>query len=470
MLRRCFGLSLLLIFFPFAGCQSFMELARAMEEKENEDAQPPSKLKQNERERQIESARQNESVRHADSRRDVNVPDDGYFRLILNEKTGSFSLYFLSDPEKVRYEPLFNSSDPSASYLTAYVDGQVYHLGNSKQFKTRFERIGGAPAIVYESSFLIVTQIFTPIKTLSSPVANGVMISYTIENTATQRSSIGLRMLLDTELGEGRKQVPFITNTQIVSSELLLEGSSEERFWVSRGKTTALMGSIVSPVDAEEKGPDIVHMANWKRLNDTPWRLRYLKGRSFNNLPSSIRDSAVCYFFGPAMVDRNNTISYTIYLTTEDIAWYNMTAPLPVGTATMMNPPAPSAKPAAAPAPVSAAPAPAAAQPPSQVPSPLPAPAPVPAPVPEPAQQTTAVVVPAPVYIDNTTIDIALIEAEARAEAGHYYREGIHEDVNTLFLLKLQDILDQFVDGHILLNEQDLINIEGAIEKLRVRN
>jgi len=336
---------------------------------------------------------------------------------------------------------LFNSDDPSASYMTAYVDGNVYQLGSSRQFKSRFERIEGSPAVIHESSFLTVTQIFKPVKTTSSAVANGVMVSLIIENTATQRSSVGLRMLLDTDLGEGRRQVPFITNTQVVSSELLLEGNSNERFWVSRGKNTALMGSIISPVDSKERGPDLVHLANWKRLNDSPWRLRYREGRSFNNVPNSVRDSAVCYFFGPVMIDRNTQTAYTIYLTTEDIAWYNMNAPLASGSATLMQVPPPPA------------------------PSPIPVPA-----IPAPEPLKTAVVVPEPVYIDNATIDLALVEAEAIAEAEHYYRAGIHEDAYVLFLIKLQDILDQFVNGQIIINEQDIKNIEGAIERLRVRN
>ncbi|MCL2210541.1 MAG: hypothetical protein FWB95_01315, partial [Treponema sp.] len=339
-LRRWFAVSFLLIFFSLCGCQSFLALAKAMGE--DEETTAPRKLKHNERERKSDSLNEmphDEEAKQSETKTKTKAPDDGFFRLVLNEKKGSFSLYFLADPVSMRYESLFNSSDPSASYITVYFDSNVYKLGSSKHFKTRLTRIDGAPAIVYESSFLILTQIFTPIRTSSSNVANGVMITLTAENIGTQMSSVGLRMLIDTDLGEGRRQVPFITNTQIISSELLLEGNSEERFWVSRGKNTALMGSIVSPFAGEdnENGPDAVHIANWKRLNDTPWKLRYMEGRSFNYIPNSIRDSAVCYYFGPSMLDRGDLLSYKIYLTTEDIAWYNLTAPLPVSTASILE-------------------------------------------------------------------------------------------------------------------------------------
>jgi len=341
------------------------------------------------------------------------IPDDGFIRLILNGKKGSFSLYYLSDPQKMRYEPLFNSKQPSASFLSVYIDDKVYRLGNSRQFHTKIEKYNGDTALVFESSFLKVTQIFTPIKTFSSKAANGVMITINIQNTATQRSFVGLRMLLDTELGEGRKRVPFITNTQVVTSELLIEGNSSERFWISRGKKTALMGSIVNPVDGCGKGPDIVHIANWKKLKDTPWRLSYSQGRSFNNLPYSSDDSAVCYYFGPEMLDHDKILSYAVFLTTEDIAWYNLSVPQPNMTASIVGTTSKSAS----------------------------------------ANRV------------ELTVNIPAIESQARIEAA-----ARHENANTIILLKLQEILNQFIEGQIYLNERDLTEIEKAIERQKTRN
>jgi hypothetical protein len=367
------------------------------------------------------------------NRNSAEIPDDGYIRLVLNDKTGSFSLYFLSDPQTIRYEPLFNADEPLASFLSVNVDGNVYRLGGSRQFTTKIERLNGDPALVFDSPFVKVTQIFTPVKTSGSSMANGIMITIRIQNISSQRASIGVRMLLDTNLGEGRKRVPFLTNTQVVNSELLIEGGSGEKFWISRGTKTTLMGSIVNPVEGDGdlplgKGPDLVHIANWKRLNDASWRLRYLQGRSFNNLPHSIGDSAVCYYFGPEILDRDKISSYTVFLTTEDLAWYKISTPPPHLTASTTQ--EMESKPAV--------------QEQKQ----------------EPENQTYI-----PVYIEETTINIPAIEAQARYEATEN-----DEDVNTLTLLKLQEILNQFINGQILLNEHDLTAIERAIERHDIRN
>jgi len=381
------------------------------------------------------------------------MPQDGFIRLVVNERNGSFSLYYLANPEIMRYEPLFNAKDPEASFMSVYVDGKIYRLGKSRRFKTRFEKQSGLPAIVHESSFLKVTQVFTPIRTLTSPVVNGIVMTITIENKLAKISSVGLRVLLDTELSEERTSVPFITNTRIISSEAILDSNSEERFWITRGQRTSLMGSVVNPDNSSGISPDYVHIANWKRLNDTPWKLRYSEGRSFNKIPQSVRDSAVCYYFNPKTMEGYNSAVYTIFLTTEDIAWYNLYAPAAPATASILTPQ--TQRPAPAPAPAPAAPPP---------PPPPPAPVAIITPEPEPEieieEELKNIVIPGHLYIELPTIDIVAIEREAQADAIFN-----NQDVHTVTLVKLQEILNQFINGEIYLNEQDLIEIESAIER-----
>jgi len=379
-----------------------------------------------------------------DRRRDPSkVPNDGYIRLVLNNKTGSFSLYYLADPKTVHYEPLFNAEEPLATFLSINIDGNVYRLGNTKQFKTKIDRLNGDPALVFESTFARVTQLFTPIKTSGSDAVNGVMITIRVQNISSVKSAIGVRMLLDTNLGEGRRRVPFLTNTQIVTSETILDGNSNELFWISRGGRISLMGSVVNPVDGMGKGPDLVHIANWKRLNDAKWKLPLSKGRSFNNLPYSINDSAVCYYFGPEILDRDKILTYTVFLTTEDLAWYKLSSVPPHIT---------DSKAAAASKSHSASkPAETASKPT------------------EPAEQTTeqavTVIDPESIYTVDSTINIPAIESQARQEAA-----ANNGNANTLTLIKLQEILNLFINGQIFLSEQDLTEIEQSIERHRTRN
>ena len=247
---------------------------------------------------------------------------DGFIRLVLNEKQGSFSLSYVPNAYASLYEALFVSRNPRSSYLTLSLNGRIHRLGVSNIFSSKIERLDGDPALVFESPALKVIQSFSPIKTGNSKNANGMKITINISNISEHDVLAGIKFLIDTELGERKGMAPFITENKSITSEALIDSSSGERYWMSKGEIVSLMGSITNPLDLDAKVPDFIHFANWKRLDDVPWKLQYIEGRSFNYFPYSINDSAVCYFFEPAEIHAGNSVSYTVLLTTEDIAWY----------------------------------------------------------------------------------------------------------------------------------------------------
>ena len=247
---------------------------------------------------------------------------DGFIRLVLNEQLGSFSLSYVPNAFDSLYEPLFTSRNPRSSYMALSVNGRIHRLGISNIFNTRIERHDGDPALVFESPTLRLSQAFSPIKTGNFQNVNGMKITITIENMSEYAALIGLKFLIDTELGERKGMAPFVTEKRTISAETVIDRFSGERYWMSRGEIISLMGSIANPLDNNARLPDFIHFANWKRLDDTPWKLKYVEGRSFNYFPYSINDSAVCYFYEPAEIHAGNSVSYTVILSTEDIPWY----------------------------------------------------------------------------------------------------------------------------------------------------
>jgi len=264
-----------------------------------------------------------------------NEANNGMIRLVLNSRTSSFSLFYAPDPEgnlrvsrsaelnkKNAYIPLISHKNPNTSYLSLYVNKKIHRLGKSRSFKTNFNMLNGDPAFIFESEALLVTQSFTPVKTTNASSANGVMITVSIENKKDEEISVGLKMLLDTILSERRGSHQFEIGKRVIKDETQIKGLSGEKYWISRGNGVSLMGSIVNPENLNDPPPDYIHFANWKRLNDASWSLRYYEGRSFNNLPYSINDSAVCYYYEPVVIARGQIINYSIYLTSEDAQWY----------------------------------------------------------------------------------------------------------------------------------------------------
>lgn len=341
---------------------------------------------------------------------------DGFIRMLIDEKTGRFELSFLTDPDKAKYSQLFYKN-ANTSFLDININGAYYRLGEAREFETRVDVENEEPVVYYESDFLTVKMSFTPVKTISSPNANGIRVRIRIINKSDEEPDVGLRMVIDTSLGEGRKNIPFITENINIKNEKIIESSSDERYWISRGKDISLMGSIADPFDNRAKKPDYLHFANWKKLSDVPWKASYHEGRSFNKLPYSIGDSAVSYYWEPSFLGKGKTLIYNVYLTTEDGEWYH-----PETNGIQVNP------------------------------------APVNPFVEESTPETPSVPYE---QVSQPAFNMSLLENEARALSA---RTG--EDYNVIILRLLQNTLNRFIAGEISLNENDLRQIDAAIERL----
>jgi len=322
---------------------------------------------------------------------------DGYIRLSIDKNTGGFSIFFLTDESSMTYEPLFNHRDPSATFLAVNVNGKIYRFGESRVFSSKTELVNGNPAVIYESEFLLVKKIFSPVITTDSLVTNGIKITVIVENKSILPLSVGLRMLIDTNLGEGKGKIPFITENLKITGEKILNFNSGENYWVSRGSNVSVMGSIINPSNEISKEPDFLHFANWKRLNDAPWKVTYYEGRSFNLSPYSIGDSAVCYYYEPDILNKDESFTYIIFLTTEDKAWYMPKIPMKTAGNT-------------------------------------------------PLQKQQGVIV----------------------EYSNLY-DNFEKESDLLTLHKLQDTLEKFISGEIVLNEQDLAEIELSIARIKAK-
>jgi hypothetical protein len=250
---------------------------------------------------------------------------DGRIRLVINEATGRFSLYFMTDIAREQYIPFFMDQDPRTSFLSVLVNNRSYRMGESSSFKTTLGGTPVNPSIIFESSFLKVTEDFFFIRTGSSPLTNGVRIIITVTNKGEKSVDAGARFLIDTNLGEAGNS-HFLTNQRQITAEALIEKNSGDNYWISRNGQLALMGSVEGQNITR---PDTVHFANWKRLNDTPWKTSFVNGRNFNFLPYSIGDSAVCYYYEPSVIARGESRVISILLSSEDENGFALSNNLP---------------------------------------------------------------------------------------------------------------------------------------------
>lgn len=235
---------------------------------------------------------------------------DGRVKLVINEDSGRFSLYYMADLASEAYVPFFVDEDPRTSFLSVMVNNRNYKMGESSLFRTSLGGTPSDPALVFESSFLTVTEQFSFVKTGTSQMSNGVMITITVTNKSAQDVEAGIRFLVDTVLGE-KDAIHFSTDTRQIYGETIVDGSSDDRYWVSENNRFALVGSIRGQ---NLTVPDAVIFSNWKRLNDAVWKPDAVPERNFNLLPYSVDDSAVSYYYDPAVLQKGNSRTAAIVL------------------------------------------------------------------------------------------------------------------------------------------------------------
>ena len=248
---------------------------------------------------------------------------DGRIRLVIHEKTGRFSLYYMADIAREEYLPFFFDEDPRTSFISLMINNRSYRMGDSTFFRTRLGGTAQNPALIFESTTLTLTQEFSFIRTGASAQTNGVRITFTIANRSGQSIESGLRFLIDTHLSE--ESLPhFITDIQEISGETLIDNTNLDRYWASENPRLALMGSIGGE---QLSRPDYILFANWKRLNDVPWKpSSIVPGRNFNLQPYSMNDSSVCYYYEPITIPQGGSRTITLALSSRDTGGFDQSS------------------------------------------------------------------------------------------------------------------------------------------------
>jgi hypothetical protein len=229
---------------------------------------------------------------------------EGLVKVVVNETTARLSLYRLIDIPKDRYEALIFDQDPRTSFATLSADGRIYKLGDSSEFRVSTARTDTGIRIEFRSSSFVVRQNVDFARSEGSALADGIRVTFTLENISEREASLGIRYLLDTWLGE-KSGIHFVTDKRPrVSGETAIAGTDADSYVVSPGDKAGLMVQFAGPgIDR----PDRVLLSNWKRLSDTAWGFEPNTQRNFTLVPYSINDSAVALFWEPVSVARGGT-------------------------------------------------------------------------------------------------------------------------------------------------------------------
>jgi hypothetical protein len=207
---------------------------------------------------------------------------------------------------------LFGHPDPWSSATTIRVDG-VDHWNYSKNtFGTVITPPSDVDAVTNESVWDIdgKVKVTENLKIIKGDSGNDdtLQIAYTALNQDTVAHDVGVRVMLDTMLGDN-DGAPFrIPEVGEVTMETEFTGANVPLYWeafesLTNGDSAKARGTLLNSEDM----PTRIVFADWTRINDTPW--------DFTIDPTNLvtGDSAVGVYWEPVSVQPGQSITRTTF-------------------------------------------------------------------------------------------------------------------------------------------------------------
>lgn len=254
-----------------------------------------------------------------------------YIRIIINtlpENTGRFSVGTTGgDPDRLgdEYQHLiYGGEEPWTSYTTIRIDNQNWVFGNPTTRRAGKAGLYGhqvqAPVIIdnrlvstWQLGPIEVTQTLEFARSSTTGLMDSVRIEYRLHNHDDVFHDVGLRLMLDTMLGQN-DGAPFRLDNLALLSDTVFYRDQIPEFWqafdsLSNPQVMAqgtLRGTDVST-------PDRVYFSNWGSLADDLWNFDFQPGRDFMRKGEFELDSTIAMYWDGRPLPPKQTATYVSY-------------------------------------------------------------------------------------------------------------------------------------------------------------
>lgn len=198
---------------------------------------------------------------------------------------------------------LYGHPYPWSSFTTLRVNGQDWYFGYDGTWiqAPTFDPDQKAVVAIWEREGLRVTQIITLV---ASPTSRAVArIAYQVENTTEVPKDVGLRIMMDTQLGYN-DGAPFRILGQgdyVQETEFLGSAVPESFIAVNSLQYPSIVSQGLVRMPGE-RAPDRLVLGYWGTLYDTPWD--YVVDPSRN----VTWDSGVAYYWNPTQLGAGQSL------------------------------------------------------------------------------------------------------------------------------------------------------------------
>ncbi|MGM0601696.1 MAG: hypothetical protein ACQESS_00115 [Bacillota bacterium] len=251
-----------------------------------------------------------------------------YIVLVVNQQENSQGRFAI---ETTGGAPLRNNDNnkplvygrptPWTSYTTLWINNEKHVFGG------RTERRAGnngnygeiiTPPTVEDNSIITrtkfgditVEQILSIVKSSTTGLPDTGQIKYRVINNSEEEQKVGLRIMLDTMLGEN-DGAPFRIGTDAVTTDKLYYKKELDNFWQAFDSLAApqvtSQGTFLGP---DVTPPDKVYFSDWGSLADGIWDFDFNPGQEFIRKGEYEIDSAIAMFWVPEKIQAGESKTY----------------------------------------------------------------------------------------------------------------------------------------------------------------
>ncbi len=251
-----------------------------------------------------------------------------YIVIVVNQEENARSRFAVEttggDPGTAADEEqplIYGRPIPWTSYTTIQIDGENYVFGGETDRRAGAGANYGeelqAPTIEddsivarYQIEEFEVEQRLELIQSTTTGLYDTARIEYRLTNTGDEPADLGLRIMLDTMLGENDGS-PFRLEDDAITVDTRYEREELPDFYQSFDSLTdphvTSQGSFISPdVDT----PDRAKMSNWGSLADGVWDFNFNPGEEFIREGEFEIDSAIALYWDPQQIQPGETVTY----------------------------------------------------------------------------------------------------------------------------------------------------------------
>jgi hypothetical protein len=200
---------------------------------------------------------------------------------------------------------------PHTSLTYIYVDGDIFTFGGDRGvFIKKPVVVGDYIETRWGNELIQSRQTVQWVERADTGLQDGVLIRYEIENRTERPLNAGLRVLLDTCLGEGQEAHFVLDDGTSVEYEMERGGGDVPSWWESSEGDMpgpclrcSLRGQLITT-------PQRLVFANYRSLLLHPFHYQIRRNRRFHSLPFSRNDSAVAIFFDPQVLEPGGKVEY----------------------------------------------------------------------------------------------------------------------------------------------------------------